>query len=147
MRDLILTKNFRLSEFEASTTAKALGIANVADVQTAINLQQLCINVLQPLRDMLSEPLIINSGYRCKQLNSAVGGVKNSQHLTGEAADIHCPSAEYADKLMKIIRENFDFDQLIRERASRTSKVYWIHVSFVSTSKNRRQVISDLIKN
>jgi zinc D-Ala-D-Ala carboxypeptidase len=52
------------------------------------NLRALCINILQPLRDALGTPLKINSGYRCPSLNKTIGVATNSQHMTGQAADV-----------------------------------------------------------
>lgn len=84
-----ITKNFTFAEFEASETAKKKGILNVIStfrVRDAV--VALCKEVLQPLRDAWGKPLHINSGYRCPELNAAVGGVPTSQHTKGEAADI-----------------------------------------------------------
>ena len=58
------------------------------------NLKALCMEVLQPLRDYLEKPVVISSGYRCSEVNKAVGGVSGSQHLKGEAADIHVENTE-----------------------------------------------------
>ena len=86
---------------------------------------------MQPLRDTLLNPVIITSGYRCPQLNSAVGGVYNSEHLTGGAADIHCPAASMK-VLAFIIRDTVpQFNQLILEKYSETNPSYgWVHVSY-----------------
>lgn len=84
-----ISKDFSYREFEASNTAKKKGICNVittTSVRDAI--YELVIEVLQPLRDAWGEPLHVNSGYRCKDLNELVGGVPTSQHVKGEAADI-----------------------------------------------------------
>lgn len=83
-----LSENFSLSEFTRSATADALGIDNTPSGEVVANLTALCRDVLQPLRDAWGEPLHINSGYRCQALNKAVGGVKASQHTTGNACDI-----------------------------------------------------------
>ena len=84
-----ISKDFSYREFEASNTAKKKDICNVittTSVRDAI--YELVIEVLQPLRDAWGEPLHVNSGYRCKELNELVGGVPTSQHVKGEAADI-----------------------------------------------------------
>ena len=92
-----LSKNFRLSEFTRSDTAKRLGIVNeCSSVEQVLNLAYLCHTVLQPLRDRFG-PIRINSGYRCPELNKAVGGVANSQHMRGEAADIYLPTKAKLD--------------------------------------------------
>jgi len=70
------------------------------------NLQKLCVLVLQPLRDTIGAPVYINSGYRSKRLNARVGGVPNSRHLQGKAADIHCDNLDYAKVIFDILRQN-----------------------------------------
>ena len=89
----MLSKNFALEEFIRSRTAERMGIDNVPkDEEVINNLRNLCLEILQPLRDYVGAPVHINSGYRCKALNEAVGGVKNSQHCLGEACDIRIAS-------------------------------------------------------
>lgn len=86
-----ISKNFSYSEFERSEKAEELGIVNViptARVRDSID--ALVFNVLQPLRTAWGAELVINSGYRCPELNEAVDGELTSQHLKGEAADVRC---------------------------------------------------------
>ncbi len=121
-----LSTNFRLSEFTRSDTAKRLGIENeCSSVEQVLNLAYLCHMVLQPLRDRFG-PIRINSGYRCPELNRAVGGVKNSQHLRGEAADIHLPSVEKGKEYLAFLKTLPAVDELIWER---NGNVCWIHIS------------------
>lgn len=82
-------KHFLFSEFIQSDTAHRLGIDNkISDVRHVSNIYALVDNVLDPLREIIDIPIYINSGYRCKGLNKAVGGSNNSQHMKGLAADI-----------------------------------------------------------
>lgn len=149
-----LTEHFALEEFTTSSTAKARGIDNCVSSQRIIeNLRNLCEQVLEPLRSYANQPITISSGYRCKALNKVVGGARNSQHMTGEAADIHIPLYDFKDSTgsrltdietarewMQWITDNTDFDQLILETMNR--KIFWIHVSCKrSRSLNRHQVI------
>ena len=121
-----LSNNFRLGEFTRSDTAKRLNIENeCSSVEQVLNLAYLCHMVLQPLRDRFG-PIRITSGYRCPELNSAVGGVKNSLHLRGEAADIHLPSVEKGLKYLSFLKTLPAVDELIWERKG---NVCWIHVS------------------
>ena len=85
-----LTEHFTLAEFERSATAARLHIDNRVPAELVPNIRNLCEQVLEPLREHFQEAVYVTSGYRCPQLNSAVGGVANSQHMRGEAADI-CP--------------------------------------------------------
>ena len=136
-----LTEHFSLEEFEFSSTAQARGIVNHCPESLIPNLKNLCEQVLEPLSEHVQEPVIISSGYRCPQLNKLVGGVSNSQHMTGEAADIHLSDPKKLREWFVWLMDNTNFDQLILERASKTSTHYWIHVSCRSDpSKNRHQV-------
>lgn len=83
-----LSEHFSLSEFEHSITAIRCNIDNSVPLELIHHLRNLCERVLEPLRQHVGEPVIISSGYRCRELNRRVGGTPNSQHLTGEAADI-----------------------------------------------------------
>jgi len=75
-----LTKNFKLSEFQCSCGCEMPN--NVLK-----NIKELAEN-LQTIRDAIDEPLHLTNAYRCKKKNKQVGGVKDSQHLLGKAADI-----------------------------------------------------------
>ena len=83
-----LTENFKLTEFTKSSTAQRLGLDNTPSPNIVRALTNLCQQVLQPLRDWYGKPIIVSSGYRSAMLNKAVGGVSNSQHMKGEAADL-----------------------------------------------------------
>lgn len=140
-----ITDNFTLEEMCSSRTARFNDIDNSSQVPSIIiSLTKLCVMVLQPLRDHFAEPVRISSGYRCQALNKLVGGVYNSQHIQGQAADIYLDGdtkreAEY----FRYIRDNLDYDQLILEGNQSTS---WIHVSYVSHKKNRRKAWMQLQK-
>ena len=73
MNDIQLSKNFMLSEFTRSETARRRKINNDAPESVIENLRNLCQNVLQPLRNYVGEPITISSGYRCALVNSYVG--------------------------------------------------------------------------
>lgn len=89
-----LSENFFLSEFIKSQTSERLGISNQPTPEHLDNLIALCKNVLQPVRNHFKDVVTINSGYRSPELNKHVGGVDNSQHSTGEAADIEILSTQ-----------------------------------------------------
>ena len=143
-----VTMHFTIEEMYASQTAKRLGIDNKPNVQHRINRVYLCAYVLEPLRLAMNEPIKIGSGYRCRKLNKAVGGVDNSQHTKGQAADL-CIDGDIKKgrKWFEYIRDHLPFDQLIWEKNPKTGS-YWVHVSFVfpDFGKNRRQVIDGLLK-
>lgn len=131
-----VSKNFTLYEFENSRTATFRGIDNsITDPVIKTNIRALCESVLQPFRDYLGRPIIISSGYRCKELNEAVGGVVDSQHTLGQAADI--TTSSYGNFMMRDLMwlvTHLHFDQLIIYRD-------FVHVSYVSSRRNRRKLL------
>ena len=136
-----LSEHFELNEFTRSATADRLHIDNSLNPsdptgQSIINnLRNLCQQVLEPLREHFGIPVVVSSGYRCPALNKAVGGVPNSQHLTGEAADIVMP--KLAEAFYWLI-DNVPFDQLGFESRGTTK---WIHVSCKMDLSQNRQCI------
>lgn len=125
-------KHFNLSEFFQSSAAVKNGIKNEPspDEKATIvrNINLLVDNVLDPVRDMVNTPIMITSGYRCPQVNRLVGGVDNSQHMSGCAADFHVmgftPSMMY--EVFLYIFNTLEYDQLIYYRSKNI-----IHVSYV----------------
>ena len=97
-------KYFKIEELTHSLTAKAHSIANVPTAEALKNLEQLVCNVLDPIRERWQSPIYINSGYRCPVLNRKVGGVENSYHVRGMAADITAKSVFYNTALYTEIR-------------------------------------------
>ena len=142
-----VTMHFTIEELYASETAKRLCIDNKPNVQQMFNLVYLAAYVLEPLRCAMNEPIKLSSGFRSKALNEKVGGVWNSQHLKGQAADISIDGdLKKGRKYFDYIKNHLHFDQLIWEHNA--AGVYWIHVSFVypDFGKNRHQVIDNLLK-
>ena len=135
-------KYFSLSEFLKSATAKRLGIDNTPTFEVVDNLNKLA-DYLDVIREKVGKPILISSGFRCPVLNKAVGGVSNSQHQKGLAADLICADME---SLEKVLRETGGFDQLIKEHR-KGSNSFWFHVSVCNRNgKPRQQVIMNLEK-
>ena len=131
-----MSENFTLEELVASTAAYNLKIDNTPPAEAVVNLTLLADKTLQPVRDLWGAPVFVSSGYRCPQLNRIVGGAVNSQHMTGEAADISVGSPEANKRLFDmIVKSNTPYDQLIDE-----NKYQWIHVSY-SKTKNRKEIL------
>lgn len=129
-------KYFTIEEMTKSSTATAKHIDNTPN-QTAIdNLTKLIEIVLDPLREWYGKPIRVNSGFRCKALNEAVGGSDTSQHRLGEAADITVGTKKGNKKLFEYIKDNLPFDQLINE-----SNFSWVHVSY-REGRLRKQVLA-----
>ena len=128
-----LTANFYLSEFTTSQVAERNGFRNEPNEKQIENLRLLCVNVLQPLREIISVPIIISSGFRSFVVNAAVGGRFNSQHLEGKAVDFTLPGMNLKE-VFELIPKHLSFDQLIYEFEK------WIHVSW-NGEKNRNEVL------
>jgi zinc D-Ala-D-Ala carboxypeptidase len=132
-----LSKNFVLSEFTRSNTAKRLGIENEPNKEDIQNIQELVTKVLQPIRSGIGS-IRISSGYRSPQLSKAVGSSSRSQHCKGQAADIqYWENGKMNNKVIYdyVIDNALDFDQMINE-----FDFSWIHISFKSKG-NRREVL------
>ena len=99
------------------------------------NIVALVDNVLDPAREEFGGPVTVNSGYRCPKHNLAVGGVVNSQHMKGEAADVCCADNK---RLAEIIEKNGKYDQMIKYLQPDGS-IRFIHVSWKRNGGNRKQ--------
>lgn len=120
-----IMKYFTFEEMTKSNTANRLHIDNTPnDVEVIENINN-TLEQLESIREVYGEPIIITSGYRCEELNRAVGGVKNSHHLRGYAADIIVKGDMM--KLYNLIKDNFKYTQLIWEGT-------WIHYSYIPSN-------------
>lgn len=138
-------KYFTIDELIKSATAQRKGIKSQLKPSEEIksSLTALVEKVLDPLREAYGKPIIVTSGYRCIELNKAVGGAASSQHVKGEAADIRSvqDTPEENKKLYDlIVKLKLPFDQLINE-----FNYDWVHVSF--GSRHRRQKLKAVRKN
>lgn len=130
-----LTANFTLAELTATST----GLPNVPTPAEEASLRALAEHVLQPLRDALGRPVLVNSGFRSERVNRAVGGTATSQHRLGQAADIRVAGMGSVDLAREIVRLGLPFDQLIEEFGR------WVHVSY--GPRHRRQVLRATTEN
>ena len=138
MQQMLLSPHFALGEFLRSGTAIKYGIDNTPQqAMVIIRLMMLCEMVLEPLRQHCGI-ITITSGYRCPQLNLAVGGVSGSQHTLGEAADIFIPNEESLKRYVAFIEQHCEFDQMILEPRG-TEHHRWLHVSYTMRRSNRHQ--------
>lgn len=139
-----LTEHFTVEEMTKTSQPYDNSLDGIKDERNKNdilkNLIRLCTLHLEPLREAIGEPIVINSGYRSKEVNAAVGGAKNSYHLLGCAADIKCNSFEqmvvFAGILLcqnKMYAYNYSrlAELIMYERGNR----YWIHIA-IKTDRN-----------
>ena len=123
-------------------TATRKGIDNTPVAGEIKNLENLCYEILEPLRAKFDKPITITSGYRSPQLSEAIGSKSTSQHCKGMASDIEIfgiPNIQVA----YWIQSNCDFDQLILEFYSPDDPAAgWVHVSYNEKGSNRKQVLT-----
>lgn len=131
MKEMV-SENFSYEEFEYSAKAEENKIDNSPNPEVKEHIKALVLNVLQPLRDAWGEPLHVNSGYRCAELNELVGGAPTSQHVKGEAADIACDKPLALAKLAKDL--GLPFDQMILYPA-------FVHFSHKLNGEQRGQIL------
>ena len=136
-----ISKNFDYNEFE-KTDVPGMQVRNtIASTEVRDSIKALVDEVLQPLRDAWGEPLAINSGYRCPEVNKAVGGVPTSQHTKGEAADV-CPFGRNGHGDIEVVRQlaqkavelYLPFDQMILYPS-------FVHFSHRLKGEQRRQIL------
>lgn len=118
---------FTLEEFTRSSTAKRLKIDNTPSDEVIRNIEYGVQMVLDPLRRMLQTPITITSGYRCSALNKAVGGVSNSWHTKGNAADIRVKDEEEAKAIFQVLKTLPSVDTVLFEHSANS---IWMHVQW-----------------
>ena len=123
-----LSPHFRLSEFLNLKKHPE----NFPTMQAVANMTYGCLMLLEPARFHVG-PIIINSGFRCEAVNSKVGGVRNSQHLVGQAADIRPLNPGQFQSLVDFLKENEYTDQLLTGPG-------WLHVSWSPFKSPRHQI-------
>jgi hypothetical protein len=132
-----LGRYFTLEEFTHSQTAVRNGWKNEPGPEAVEHLRELCLQVLDPVREGLG-PVFISSGYRSFAVNQARGGARRSQHLVGEAADIIVPGRTAQEVCSYILRRRLPFDQLIYEGT-------WVHVSH-RKERNRGELLRAIFR-
>jgi uncharacterized protein YcbK (DUF882 family) len=117
-----LSTNFTLDELTASQTAARKGLDNTPNATEVANLVRVA-SLLEEVRALLNKPILINSGFRSKAVNDAVGSRDTSQHRIGCAADIRVPGMTPREVVEACIAANIGYDQIIEEFGS------WTHIS------------------
>jgi hypothetical protein len=144
-----ISEHLDLSELIRSESAKRNGISNMPTEAHIANLKLLAEKIFEPIRNNFRCPIHVSSGYRSKELNAKVGGATTSQHSSGEAIDLDMdgtPNGVTNKMIFDYIYKNLDFDQLIWEFGTNENPD-WVHVSYESTGKQRKQVLKAYKEN
>lgn len=128
-------KYFTISELCKSDTAIEKGIDNTPSSEVVEKLNMLIDNVLDPLREWYGKPIYISSGYRCPELNKAVGGAPNSFHTMGWACDIDMGDKDDNQPIFDYIKDNLPFVELGWEGNGR-----WVHVAYIRGREHEKEV-------
>ena len=137
-----LSKHFKLEEFTKSQIAARNGINNTPHSGDVKNLENLCYEVLEPVRAKFDKPITINSGFRSLEVNRKLGSSDSSQHTKGQACDFEV-MGEANIKVAVWVQNYCDFDQLILEfYKPEDGQAGWIHVSYNEKGANRKQVLT-----
>lgn len=139
-----MSKYFTLQELLTSSTARQRSIENLPSWDDIERLKQLA-EVLDDMRTAWGSGINVTSGYRCPKLNSAVGGVKNSIHQIGWAADLY-PSNGKFDEFVKFLRKwlpNYkkSWDQCILESKNKSK---WVHFGWMNANGGQRRQLFEM---
>lgn len=130
-------KYFSIEELVRSDTARLNGIDNTPSKEIVSNLNTLVNCCLDLLRESYGKPIRVNSGFRCPELNKAVGGATSSSHMKGQAADITAGSKIENQKLWNLIVERgIPFTKMISEQ-----NFSWIHISYNKDNLAKKKML------
>lgn len=138
-----MSKFFSLKELIASTEAYKRKIDNTPGEEEKAHLEEL-MEFMDGIRSAWGSAIIVRSGYRCPELNEAIGGVKKSAHQTGYAVDC-VPANNKKKEFFEFCKEYLkdrDFDELLFEKNSSGS--IWIHIALKSIDGKQRRKIRTL---
>lgn len=138
-----MCKYFNYAEMCASTTAKRLGIDNTPNGEIKFHLKEL-MQVLDGIREAWGSAIVVTSGYRCPELNKAVGGSKTSAHMTGYAVDMY-PINIQKKKFHRFVEQylldnHIGFDQIICEYPDKNGVPSWTHLGLYNSEGKQRRM-------
>lgn len=134
--DRQLTKNVNLAELIVTSQP----FANIPSDAEIKRLESLAINLLQPTRNLLGVPMRFTSVFRSPEVNKAVGGAANSQHLYCEAADFIPVGMSLQTAMKMIVNSNIPYDQLIIETGKNNEQ--WIHISWRPDNRRKQALVA-----
>ena len=135
-----ISKYITYAEAVTSQTATRNGILNVPSPESIVNMQLVGLRIFDVVREHFNKPIRVSSFFRGLLLNKAVKGSRTSQHVKGQAIDMQGTNGLTNKQIFEYIKINLDFDQLIWEFGDKKNPA-WVHVSYVSKEKNRKQVL------
>jgi len=137
-----LSKHFKLAEFTKSQIAARHGLKNLPGAGEVKNLENVCYEILEPVRAKFEKPVLITSGFRSLEVNRILGSSDGSQHCKGQAVDFEIGGIPNI-KVAYWIQANCDFDQLILEYYQPdVDQSGWVHVSYNEKGANRKKVLT-----
>ena len=137
-----LSKHFKLSEFTKSQIAARNGLKNLPGSGEVKNLENVCYEILEPVRAKFEKPVLITSGFRSLEVNRKLGSSDSSQHCKGQGVDFEIPGVPNI-KTAYWLSNNVDFDQLILEYYKKDDPAGgWVHVSYNEKGANRKQILT-----
>jgi len=137
----MISKHISYKEATHSNTALRRNLDNTPNDEQLKCMEEIAENLFEPLREWVGGPIKINSFFRSPELNTAIGGSKTSQHCKGQAMDIDDTFGKATNaEMYHWIKDNLDFDQMIWEFGD-DDNPNWIHISYVSSDKNRNRCL------
>ena len=140
-------KYFSIDEMLRSATAKRLGIDNMPSQDILNNIELFIETVLDPIREDWGGPISVSSGYRCPELNSAVGGARNSGHKYGWCADLRVKDRsikEFAEFIKRwMLNKGYSWDEIIFEKSGGSE---WVHFAWKGYKGRQRMKCFDIVK-
>ena len=136
-----ISRYFTWGEVLFSQTAARKGLDNTPTTDIA-EVLKVTASHMDDVRELLGNPVHVNSWYRSPKVNAAVGGAGKSQHMSGEAVDFVCPQVGPPTEVAeKILASGVKFDQLIIECPESPSP--WVHISFSENPRHTALITHD----
>ena len=137
---------FSIEEMTKSATAKRLGIDNTPSDKIKKNLTLFIEKILDPIREDWGSPISVSSGYRCPELNKAVGGAKTSGHQYGFCADLQVKGdlRKFSNFVIEWMKDHhMKWDELLFEKSG---NVTWLHFCWIGKDGKQRMKCFDIVK-
>jgi len=136
----MISKHISYKEATFSQTALRRDLDNTPNDEQLKCMEEVAENIFEPLREWVGGPIKVNSFFRGKPVNTAIGGARTSQHMKGQAIDIDDTFGYKTNaEMYHYIKDNLDFDQMIWEFGD-DKNPNWVHVSWVSHRQNRKKL-------